>query len=72
MGERRTVLYLDFIDEEGKRKSLSVDQPKEDLSSTEIAEFMDFVIDSSMFEALYYKKAGARYVTRSVEKVEFE
>lgn len=67
------VLYMDFIDEEGKKRSISIEDPKEDLEPDNIKTTMDLIINKDIFAKYKLIKAdGARYVTRTVEEVTIE
>ncbi len=65
-----TVLYLDFIDEEGKRRSLSVEDPQEAITESEVAQAMDKIINADIFMDKLVAKEGARIVTKIVDELE--
>lgn len=45
----KTRLLMTFKDEDAKRVSLTVDEPKEDLTETEIKDVMDLVVSKNIF-----------------------
>lgn len=66
------TLQLIFMTEEGKRATLSVDQPKADLGEEEVKEAMDAIIASDAF--LYNSSPlvaaqSAQIVERTVDKI---
>lgn len=64
------VLYLDFMDENGKRRSLSIEDPQEYLTESEVSEAMDSIIAADIFVDKLTVKEGARIVTRIVDELE--
>ena len=66
------ILYLDFINEDSKIRTLSIEDPKDDLDSQTIGTAMDKIIAADIFEENYIGKKGARYVTKTVEKFDIE
>ncbi len=64
------TLYMDFLDEEGKTKTISIDKPKEDLSELEVKEAMLKAINFDVFEYKLVSAKGARIVTRTIEDLE--
>lgn len=47
--ESKIKLLMTFKDSEGKRVSISVDSPREDLTGEEIHEVMNFIIEKDVF-----------------------
>ena len=64
------VLYMTFITEEGKKKSITIEEPSEYLSDVEVAETMDLIIAKDIFEPKLVSKDSARIVTTTVENIE--
>lgn len=64
------VLYLDFIDENGKKRSLSIEDPNDMITESEVAQAMDQIITADIFVDRLVQKEGARLVTRIVEELE--
>lgn len=65
-----TVLYLDFIDELGKRRSISIENPRDDVLESEVSQAMDLIIQNDIFEDKLVAKEGARIVTRTTDELE--
>lgn len=64
------VLYLDFIDELGKRRSISIEDPRDDVLESEVSQAMDIIIQNDIFEDKLVAKGGARIVTRTIDELE--
>lgn len=66
-------LELQFATEEGKSRTLTVNQPAMDLDSAAVEAAMTAIAAQGIFEyegiQLYNQVKGARYVTRSVDPV---
>lgn len=66
-------LELQFATEEGKTRSLSINQPALDLDPAAVEGAMNTIIAQGIFEQngvqLYHRAKGARYVTRTVEPI---
>lgn len=66
-------LELQFATEEGRTRSLSVNQPAMDLDPAVVEEAMNKIAAQNIFEQdgvqIYNTVKGARYVTRAVEDV---
>ncbi len=67
---RVTVLYLDFIDELGKRRSISIENPRDDVLESEVSQAMDIIIQNDIFEDKLVTKEGARIVTKTTDELE--
>jgi len=70
----RRKLELDFLDVEGRRFRLSIDDPREDLESAEIEAAMEDIIDYNIFQSNYGDLISpnmARIVTTTVEEIKF-
>lgn len=65
-----TVLYLDFIDQFGRRRSISIEDPADDLTESEVSQAMDIIIQNDIFEDKLVAKEGARIVTRTTDELE--
>ena len=65
-----TVLYLDFVDEYGKKRSISIENPRDDVLESEVSQAMDIIIQNDIFEDKLVAKEGARLVTRTIDKLE--
>lgn len=66
-------LYLDFIDSEGKTRSISIDEPLNNLTETQVKNAMEKIITLDIFEE--YKLVGlkgARLVTKTIEDLEVQ
>lgn len=68
-----TKLDLNFSNELGRSKKLSVREPKPNLTEAEVLEAMEAIVDARISETdgviNYYDIRGARYVTTAVEDV---
>ena len=68
MEERR--LELVFLNEAGKRFTLSIDDPREDLTSQEISQAIDEIIRNNIFESSMMdlvEAKEARIITTTIE-----
>lgn len=69
----KTRLEMEFKDIAGKKFSLSLDEPKEDLTEIEVKAAMDEVVNKNIFftkEGDVVETVGARLVTTTVEELE--
>ena len=69
----KTRLEMEFKDIEGKKFSISLDDPREDLTEIEVKTAMDQVVDKNIFftkEGDVVETVGARIVTTTVEELE--
>ena len=64
------ALYLEFATVDGKKKSIKVYDPKEDLTGEQIKAVMDWIIENEIFDIPFVASKGAKIITRVVEKVE--
>ena len=68
-----TNLEMNFLNEEGKNKKLTIRKPVLGLTETEIVPVMQKVVDSDIFEKdgcdPYAAVKSARYVTTEVEEI---
>lgn len=66
-------LELQFATEEGKTRTLSINEPALDLDPQTVQAAMDTIAAQNIFEQegiqIYNQVKGARYVTRSVDEV---
>lgn len=71
--ETKTKLELRFGTEEGKSRTLSINQPALNLEPAIVQEAMTVIAAQGIFMQdgvqLYNKVKGARYVTREVEEL---
>mgnify|MGYP000999507045 CR=1 FL=1 len=68
----KTRLEMEFKDIEGKKFSISLDDPREDLTEIEVKTAMDQVVDKNIFftkEGDVVETVGARIVTTTVEEL---
>ena len=67
-----TRLELIFLTEEGKRATISIQDPKEELTPQEVEAVMDQIVEKDVFTSKGNKLTqimGARIVTRGVEDI---
>ena len=68
-----TKLDLNFLNEEGKKKKITLNSPKAELTEEEVTQAMNAIVDSKLCEnggaINYYEVKGARYVTTAVEDI---
>ena len=64
------VLYMTFIDEMGKKKTISVEDPIQTLTREDIKNAMDTIITSDIFVEKLVAKDSAKFVTQVVEDIE--
>ena len=66
-------LELQFATEEGKTRTLSINEPALDLDPETVQAAMDTIAAQNIFEQegiqIYNQVKGARYVTRSVDEI---
>ncbi len=61
-------LFLDFVDQvEGKRRRITIQSPKEDLTSQQVSEAMDMLISLGALPNTYVKDRAAIVETNSNE-----
>lgn len=70
--KERTDLYLDFVDSFGKKFSIQVPNPKDEISPEELKSAMEIIKEKNIFERTIVALDGARIVTRAVEEIEME
>ena len=66
-------LELEFLNEEGKKFVISIDDPREDLTEQEVGLAMAYIIANNVFVSSMYDLVevnGARIVTTSVQTLE--
>ena len=63
------VLYMTFINEMGKKRTISVEDPSEMLSEMEVKDAMDTIISADIFEEKLVAKDSAKFVTQIVEDI---
>lgn len=69
----RSRLEMEFRNIVGKKFSLSLDEPREGLTSEEVREVMDSIVDKNIFfteEGDIAEAVGARIVVTRVEELE--
>ena len=68
-----TKLDLNFLTEEGKKKKITLNSPKTELTEEEVTQAMNAIVDSKLCEnggaINYFEVKGARYVTTAVEDI---
>lgn len=73
MSQTTTQLDLQFLTSADKKRTLAIKNPKLNLSQEIVEGAMDQIVVQSMFEKegelLYNKVRGARYVTRTIDKL---
>lgn len=65
-------LEMEFLDSAGKKFTISLDEPKPDLTETEIRDAMDDIVSRNIFFSTagdIVSASGARFVTTTVEEV---
>ncbi len=71
--ETNTKLELRFGTENGKSRTLNINQPAQELDPVSVQAAMETIAAQGLFEAdgvrLYEEIKGARYVTRAVEEI---
>ncbi|WP_028844010.1 DUF2922 domain-containing protein [Pseudothermotoga elfii] len=61
-------LFLDFVDQvEGKRRRITIQSPKEDLTSQQVSDAMDTFISLGVVPSTYVKDRAAIVETTSNE-----
>ena len=68
-----TKLDLNFLNEEGKKKKITLNSPKAELTEEEVTQAMNAIVYSKLCEhggaINYFEVKGARYVTTAVEDI---
>lgn len=70
----KTRLEMDFLDEDGKRFRISLNDPKEDLDRVQIENAMNSVIEHNIFDSNdgdLIALDAARIVTTTSEEIDF-
>ena len=70
---KRAKLEMEFKNAEGKKFSLSIDEPREDVTEEEIGATMDQVIAKNIFHTTggdVVTRVGARIITTTVAELE--
>lgn len=70
----KTRLEMDFLDEDGKRFRISLNDPKEDLDRVQIENAMNSVIEHNIFDSNdgdLVALDAARIVTTTSEEIDF-
>lgn len=70
----KTRLEMDFIDEFNKRVRISIDDPKENLTNTDIEDAMQAIISNNVFlskDGDLVAVEAARIVTTSTNEITF-
>lgn len=68
----KSKLEMEFKDEEGKKFSLTLDEPREDITTEEIRTVMDDIVARSIFNAAggdVVLPVGARVITTTTEEL---
>lgn len=69
----KTKLEMDFLDELNKNFRISLDDPREDLSDTEVSDVMSDIMTANVFESkngALVEVVGARVVTTTIIEME--
>jgi hypothetical protein len=69
----KSKLEMEFKDAEGKKFSLSIDEPREDITEEEIRTAMDDIVAKNIFYTTggdIVAPVGARVITTTVEELE--
>ncbi len=69
----KTKLEMDFLDALNKNFRISLDDPREDLSETEVSDVMSDIMIANVFESKngdLIEVVGARVVTTTVTEME--
>lgn len=69
----KTKLEMDFLDELNKNFRISLDDPREDLSDTEVSDVMSDIMIANVFESKngdLIEVVGARVVTTTITEME--
>lgn len=72
---KKSKLELEFKDEMGKKFTLSIDEPRDDLTPGDIKDTMEEIVDKSIFATAtgdVIALEGARYITTTVEEVDIQ
>lgn len=68
------TLELQFVNEEGKTVRLSVDEPRDDVTETQVASVMDVIIAANVFPSSggdLIAKKGARLIATTITEWTF-
>ncbi|MCX8001113.1 MAG: DUF2922 domain-containing protein [Anoxybacillus mongoliensis] len=68
------TLELQFVNEEGKTVRLSIDEPRDDVTQTQVANVMDVIIAANVFPSSggdFIAKKGARLIDTTVTEWTF-
>ena len=63
------ALYLTFINEMGKKRTLSIEDPEKGLTESDVSTAMDAIIAADIFKEKLISKDSARFVTQVVEDI---
>ncbi len=69
---QKAVLELEFLDSQGKKFKLTVDEPRDDLTEMEIRTAMEGIVQRDVFFSTtgdIVAIAGARFITTTVEEL---
>jgi NDP-sugar pyrophosphorylase family protein len=68
----KSILEMEFLDSQGKKFKITIDEPREDLTEMEIRAAMDEIVQKNVFFTStgdIVAVSGARYVRTSVEEL---
>ncbi|HSH35666.1 DUF2922 domain-containing protein [Schnuerera sp.] len=68
----QTKLQLAFKDEAGKKFTISLDEPREDLTEVEVGTAMDDIVNRNVFFSAagdIVAKESARFITTTIEEI---
>lgn len=68
----KSILEMEFLDSQGKKFKITIDEPREDLTEMEIRTAMDEIVQRNVFFSStgdIVAVSGARYVRTLVEEL---
>ncbi|MFS8540594.1 MAG: DUF2922 domain-containing protein [Tissierellales bacterium] len=68
----KSILEMEFLDSQGKKFKITIDEPREDLTEMEIRAAMDEIVQKNVFFTStgdIVAVSGARYVRTLVEEL---
>ncbi len=68
----KSILEMEFLDSQGKKFKITIDEPREDLTEMEIRAAMDEIVQRNVFFSStgdIVAVSGARYVRTLVEEL---
>lgn len=68
--ETINILYMYFKDSDGKIKSITIEEPRDEVTNEEIGLAMDTIIEKNIFEYQLLTKDSAKLVTKTIQDLE--